>query len=89
MASYYHLRLWLQTLQMEVEVLNKGATGLRNFHVGKSKDPLKTIIPRLNEKITVNIELAHISRHGNYKKGFVSFVGALLDAERAKGKLYM
>eukprot|EP01031_Cornospumella_fuschlensis_P032380 gene32380-39157_t len=71
-------------LEMEVEVLNKGATGLRNFHVGKAREVLKTLIPRINEKITISIELAHVSRHGNYKKGFVSFIGSLLDAEKSK-----
>lgn len=69
---------------MEVEVINKGFTGTRNYHVGSAKDSLKTLIPKLNEKTSIAMDLIHTSTSGDMKKGQLLFSAILYDAQNAK-----
>lgn len=65
-------------------MFNKGFTGTRNYHVGTFKDTLKSLIPRLNERILLMLDLSHINKAEKVKKGQLLLTATLYDAEHAK-----
>lgn len=50
------------------------------------KNSLKSLIPQLNERVNVSMDLVHISKTGEVQRGQVLYTATLFDAERAKGK---
>eukprot|EP01039_Chlorochromonas_danica_P000763 gene763-828_t len=71
-------------LKMEIEVFNKGFTGVRNHHVGDWHGILKDVLPRCNDRISLTLDLTHTSRSGNYTKGQIIFVATVFDGEKAE-----
>eukprot|EP00981_Chlorochromonas_danica_P012972 scaffold5626_cov258-Ochromonas_danica.AAC.13 len=69
---------------MEIEVFNKGFTGVRNHHVGDWHGILKDVLPRCNDRISLTLDLTHTSRSGNYTKGQIIFVATVFDGEKAE-----
>eukprot|EP01039_Chlorochromonas_danica_P000750 gene750-814_t len=67
------------SLEIAVEVINRGYGGKQLVHIGIGKASLKSLVPTLDKATAISIDLIHYSKSANVKQGKVLMLATLSD----------